>query len=375
MSADIVFQNLVKSYGEQTILHDLNLTVESGDFMVIYGPPSSGKSVLLRLLMGLERENAGRIALRGMDASLLSAGERNIGYVPQSFALYPHQSVFENIAYPLRLIGMPKAEIEPIVRRAAEMLKMESLLDKRPDQLSGGQKQRVAIARGIVKQTDIFVFDDPLAGLDFKLREQLVDDLKDLQEKVGFTFIYTTSDPIEAATLGKHIAILDQGRILEAGTPDELYHNPAHLRAMELFGFPKANFFPGEWLTQAGVSQCRTELFTFPVELSDRPVAQSTTGSAVVGVRPESIRIEKNEEDEWISLPARVLLREDLGGEEIIYLEINGLTLTTVVFHDQYEAAREDQLTVHLKADDLIVFDSAGGERMGKGGRAVHVGN
>ncbi len=344
--------------------------------MVIYGPPSSGKSVLLRLLMGLERESAGRITLRGVDASLLSAGERNIGYVPQSFALYPHQSVFENIAYPLRLIGMPKAEIEPIVRRAAEMLKMESLLDKRPDQLSGGQKQRVAIARGIVKQTDIFVFDDPLAGLDFKLREQLVDDLKELQEKVGFTFIYTTSDPIEAATLGKNIAILNQGRILEAGTPDKLYHNPAHLGTMELFGFPKANFFSGEWLTQAGMPQCRTELFAFPVELSDRPLAQATTGSTVVGVRPENIRLEKKDgEHAWISLPARVLLREDLGGEEIIYLEINGLTFTTVVFHDQYEAARDDQLTVHLKADDLIVFDAAGGERMGIGGRAVHVGN
>lgn len=357
------------------ILNDLNLTVESGDFMVIYGPPSSGKSVLLRLLMGLERESAGRITLRGMDASLLSAGVRNIGYVPQSFALYPHQSVFENISYPLRLIGMPHTEIEPIVRRAAEMLKIEFLLNKRPDQLSGGQKQRIAIARGIVKQTDIFVLDDPLAGLDFKLREQLVDDLKDLQEEVGFTFIYTTSDPIEAATLGKHIAILDQGRVVESGTPEKLYHNPTRLESMKLLGFPEANFLPGEWLMQAAEPQCKTKLFTFPVVLSDSSVTLSNAGSAVVGVRPESIRLEKNEEHSWISLPARVLLREELGGEEIVYLDINGLTLTTVVFHDQYEATRAQQLTVHIKVDDLVVFDVAGGERMGKGGRVVHVGS
>ena len=169
----LCMEHITKWYGGTPVLVGLTLGAMSGQLTVVYGPPASGKSVLVRVLTGLEAPDAGRIILRGEDVTALAPAERNIGYVPQSFALYPHYSVRENIAYPLDLAGTPAAETRDVVASAAAMLKIEEHLDKTPDQLSGGQKQRVAIARGIAKQTDFFVLDDPLAGLDFKLREQL----------------------------------------------------------------------------------------------------------------------------------------------------------------------------------------------------------
>ena len=172
------------------VLTDLTVSALAASLTVIYGPPASGKSVLVRALTGLETPDAGRIILRGQDVTHEPPAERNIGYVPQSFALYPHLSVRANIAYPLDLAGVPAAEAREVVANAAAMLNIEEHLDKKPDQLSGGQKQRVAIARGIAKRTDFFVLDDPLAGLDFKLREQLVDDLRELNNATGASILY-----------------------------------------------------------------------------------------------------------------------------------------------------------------------------------------
>jgi ABC-type sugar transport system ATPase subunit len=209
--AILELKQLAKRYGQTTILNDVTLTVEPSDFAVIYGTPSSGKSVLVRLLTGLERPDGGQILLRGQDVTNASAGARNIGYVPQSFALYPHLSVYKNIAYPLTLSRTPKAQVEPAVQRVATLLGIAELLQRKPDQLSGGQKQRVAIARGLVKNTEVFILDDPLVGLDFKLRERLIDDLKQTQQTLGVTFIYTTSDAVETLMLARSIAVLHGG--------------------------------------------------------------------------------------------------------------------------------------------------------------------
>ena len=369
----LVFERAAKRYGRIDVLNDVSLAVMPGDFAVIYGPPASGKSVLMRLLMGLEQADSGRVLLRGQDVTAVSAADRNIGYVPQSFALYPHYSVHDNIAYPLQLMGVGAAEAEPVVRRAAEMLRIPDLLGKRPDQLSGGQKQRVAIARGIAKQTDVFVLDDPLAGLDFKLREQLVEDLRALQAETRATFLYTTSDVVEAMTLADTLAVLDGGRIIESGVPSRLYAEPRVARTMALVGFPPANFLDAVVERRADGAWCRTQLFETPVTVASIPA-----GSVTVGLRPEHLRLVPAARpvsngvaagNGLVRMQARVVLREDLGGEEIVYVEIAGQTLTAVDRHT-LRAGDLREVMVELRPEDLALFDDASGERIGSG-RAV----
>ncbi len=368
----LAFAGVTKEYAATTILSGVDLAVATGAFTVIYGPPASGKSVLMRLLMGLEDPSAGRITLRGQDVTALPAASRNIGYVPQSFALYPHLSVHDNIAYPLTLARVPDREGEPIVRHAAEMLRISDLLQKRPDQLSGGQKQRVAIARGLAKQTDIFVFDDPLAGLDFKLREQLVEDLRDLQQEWRAAFLYTTSDAIEALTLADQLAVLDGGRVIEHGPPARLYADPRHQRSMALVGFPPANFLPGRLERRGGALWCHTPLFTFPTDL---PPDGGIGDAATVGFRPEAIIFDGPADDgpldegqrPSLRFAGRIALREDLGGEEIVYLEADGASVTGVTRHHDRRDEGDGQVAAAIRPEDLLLFLPDSGERIGGG--------
>lgn len=361
------FRGITKAYGRTEVLRGIDLDVPAGGFLVIYGPPASGKSVLMRILMGLENPDSGTVQLRGEDVTKQPAALRNIGYVPQSFALYPHISVRDNIAYPLRLADVDAEEAAPIVEHAAAMLRITEHLDKRPDQLSGGQKQRVAIARGIAKQSDLYVLDDPLAGLDFKLREQLVEDLRVLQSDAKATFLYTTSDVVEAMTLADTLAVLDRGVIVESGPPAALYDDPRRAQTMSLIGFPPANFLAGQIEHADGAPVCRTSLFTAPVTLE-----ASVDGPVVIGLRPEHVRVTAGPSENGhlpgaIRLPARVLLREDLGGEEIVYLESSGQTLTSVDRHT-LPAGDLDAVDVSIRPSDIVVFRPGSGERIGRGG-------
>ena len=250
------------------------------------------------------------------------------------------------------------------------MLRITDLLAKRPDQLSGGQKQRVAIARGIAKQTDVFVLDDPLAGLDFKLRERLVDDLRQLQQETRATFLYTTSDAVEALTLADHLAVLDGGTIVEDGEPERLYRDPERARTMALVGFPPANFLTATLDVREGGPVCRTALFEFSVQLGG-PRAED---GVVVGVRPEDLAIgtengsnANGHSSDWLVLDARVMLREDLGGEEIIYLDCAGTVLTGVDRHHSRSGDLDERTTVAIRPRDLFVFRPGTGERIGRG--------
>lgn len=358
----IQLKNISKSYGRTDILRDVTLEVDPGDFMVVYGLPTSGKSVLVRVLTGLEKPDGGQIILRGQDVTNASAGERNIGYVPQSFALYPHMSVFKNIAYPLTLTRTPKSEIQPAVEQISELLGIRELLDRKPDQLSGGQKQRVAIARGLVKQTEFFILDDPLVGLDFKLRERLIDDLKETQQTLGVTFLYTTSDAVETMMLAQNIAVLDAGVIVEAGTPDQLYESPVKASTMKYVGFPQANFLTGTATSNGSVT---TPIFDSGIAINaSRPLA----GDIAIGIRPEHINLATSVPDGVLSGQAKVLLREDLGGEEIVYLDVNGTQLTTVLRSDdesQQHVEIDQHVTFWVNPEDVVVF--GGGDRIGVG--------
>jgi ABC-type sugar transport system ATPase subunit len=362
-------EGIAKAYSGTPVLSNLDFAARPGELTVVYGPPASGKSVLVRILTGLEHPDAGRIILRGEDVTDEQPAERNIGYVPQSFALYPHLSVRANIAYPLDLAGVPAAETRQVVADAAAMLKIKEHLDKKPDQLSGGQKQRVAIARGIAKRTDFFVLDDPLAGLDFKLREQLVDDLRGLNAATGASVLYVTSDVIEAMTLADELAVLAAGTIIESGSPERIYREPRSVGAMALVGFPPANFLRGSLQHRGDATTCTTPLFTFAAELPNG----AHSNEVLVGVRPEWLRLAHrdghagNSPDHTLQFPASIALREDLGGEDIVYLDAAGHLLTMVERDHDRSDDLQDHVTVSVYPHHLTLFDAATGTRLGHG--------
>lgn len=369
MSA-IELRGVEKSYGKRKVLSGVDLRVEAGTFLVVLGPPACGKSVLVRLLTGLEAPSAGSISLRGQDAAGRSPAERDIGYVPQSFALYPHYDVHTNIAYPLSLMGMARSEIEPKVQKVAAQLKIAHLLSKRPNQLSGGEKQRVALARGIVKPTDIFLLDDPLTGLDFKLREQLFDDLKQMQQDLGATFVHMTSDPLEALALAERIAILDGSKVLSTGPVEEIYRRPDHLRAMELLGAPPANRLDGVLRVKGGQVICEAGLFCFGVELASKEAAQD--GRPVqVAIRPQHLSLQPADAG-LVRCQAELVLEEDLGAELVVFLRAGGTPLVALVPHADRAGPVPESVAVGVRPPDAVVFAADSGVRLGQGS-AAHV--
>ncbi len=372
MESIVEFKHISKAYQGVDVLDDINLSISNKEFMVIFGPPSSGKSTLLRLLAGLETQDKGNIFLRGKDTVYLSAREKTIGYIPQDFALFPNKSVFDNIAYPLKFLKLTRKEIKQAVIETAKTLHIKELLEKTPTQLSGGQKQRVAIARGIVKKTDLYIFDDPLAGLDFKLREKLIDDLKYLQESLGVCIIYTTSDPIETLSLASRVAVLDNKQIVETGRPDSIYFTPSHLLTMKVLGFPKANLLQGKISSKDSKIVCTTELFEFEVSLDEMVNPADLPCPVTVGFRPETIC--ENLRGQGIDLSADIYLREDLGAEEIIYLNEQNENL--VMLRTSGSNIRHDvnhRINISIKPSSLFVFDNLTGNRMGKGLERVNV--
>ncbi len=348
--AAVSFKRVSKSYNGRAALDDFNLDVEPESFTVLCGPPKSGKSVLFRLLVGLEQPNAGRIDLDGRDVTALPPAARPVGYVPQSFALYPHLTVYDNIAYPLTLAGTSREEIAGRVDRAAGILSITHLYKKTPDQLSGGEKQRTALARGLLKNAHVFVLDDPLVGLDYKLRERLMDELKALREDLKATFLYATSDSLEALTMAQHLVVMDAGRVVQHDEAVRLYHAPLHRRSLELIGFPQANLIEGtmgDGIVAAGPLR-------FACQGADRAV--------VVGLRPEAIRPGRGH---GVHGTGRVTLVENLGGELVVYLDAAGTPLTmSFPVTEREEPAFDSLFEFTIDPDDFMLFDARNGERL-----------
>ena len=363
------FQDVTKRYGETVALDGLSLDVAPKSFTVISGPPKSGKSVLFRLLVGLENPDSGRIMLDGRDISADAPADRPVGYVPQNFALYPHQTVAQNMGYPLTLAKFDKAEIEKRVDRTAGILSITHLLKKTPDQLSGGEKQRVAVARGLLKDASIFVLDDPLVGLDYKLRERLMDELKSLRDELDATFVYATSDSLEALTMAQNLAVIDEGRIIQHGVADEVYHQPSHYRTLDLIGFPHANLFEGA--IEAGRVNAGPLHFLAPPGAGHEARIKA-------GLRPEHVHLDADATNTpgaaqpatgAITLPARVTLVENLGGEAVVYLDCGGHPLTAAMaLYDSPPPAIESAVTVTIDPAKILLFDAATGDRLKSGG-------
>jgi ABC-type sugar transport system ATPase subunit len=360
---EVELQNISKSYARKKVLKKVDLKFEKGRFSVVFGSPVTGKSVLMRLIMGLEPADSGAILLRGNPVTHLPAGARNFGYVPQSFALYPHYRVFDNIAYPLTLARKSKEAIRKRVEPLAEKLRIHALLDKYPNQLSGGEKQRVALARGIVKDADIFVLDDPLVGLDFKLREQLFVDLRVMLSEIDGTFIYTTSDPLETLALADDVFILDTGEIIDQGTVDQVYEEPSSLRALQMLGFPGANTMPGELVGEV----CRSPFGNFNVEL----IAAADPGpirEVTIGFRPEAVIFgSAATRPGTLSIDAQELLREDLGAETILYFEAAGGRYVGFWSNGLAAPQLEKVFRAGLGSRDLLIFETETGRQIGRG--------
>lgn len=352
MSA-VEFDQISKRYGRKTVLDGVSLRIPPERLTVICGAPGAGKSVLLRLLIGLETADEGRILVGGRDVSDVPPGRRAIGYVPQSFALYPHLTTYHNIAYPLALARIPRAEIEARVTQVARLLDLEQHLPQWPTQLSGGQKQRAALARGLVQGEALTVLDDPLVGLDYKLRERLVDDLRAMRARLGATMLYATSDSLEALAIADDIAVLDAGRIVEQGPARAIYQNPQHLRTAELVGFPRCNTLPGH--ASGGV--CETALGAFPLDAA---------GPVTLAVRPESLV------PAWsgavapghLAVPGTIRLIEDLGGECVIHFTSRDdrvlVAALPAASMPEPRPRLDDAVTVALAPGAIMAFDASG---------------
>jgi ABC-type sugar transport system ATPase subunit len=359
------FRQVSKKFKQVVIAQEMNLQIRDGSFSVIFGAPGVGKSTLLRLITGLDQPDKGEIFLRGENMAKVSAADRNIGYVPQSFALYPHYSVFDNIAYPLHLMGVRKADYRPVVEQVAAQLQITHLLTKKPDQCSGGEKQRVAIARGIVKNTKLFILDDPLTGLDFKLRERLFDDLRQMREDLGATFIYTTSDPLETLILAEDIHVLDSGKIIESGPTENLYQGAGHVRTMQLLGFPNTNVVPGSIeLTQLGQAECQSKLLRFSLETGGTEVR---AGEVQIAVRPQHIQVNPAQTVGLLTAPAEITLVEDLGGDLHVYLEVDDIPLEALIPNADISALTEGRATIGIQPRHIRVYAAQTGQYIGQG--------
>lgn len=351
--SDLVLDKVVKEFGAVRVLHGIDLTIDDGEFVVFVGPSGCGKSTLLRVIAGLERADSGEIRLDGRLVNNVSAADRGLAMVFQSYALYPHMSVRQNLAFGLENSRMPKAEIEKRVMEAARMLLIEPLLHRKPRQLSGGQRQRVAIGRAIVRRPGIFLLDEPLSNLDAELRVVMRAELAALHKDLKATMIYVTHDQTEAMTLADRIVVLRDGHIEQVGTPLELYNRPANRFVAGFIGSPRMNFIEASASPVAdgvGVNINGTGLAI--------PGLSVAPGSPIVlGVRPHAVMLTDVGKG---LIPLELTLVEQLGAETVLHGRTDKGEPFTVTAPGQGLFAIGERIGVSLVAENLHVFDATG---------------
>ncbi|MBP1884708.1 ABC transporter ATP-binding protein [Sinorhizobium mexicanum] len=310
----VVLTDIRKSFGSLEVIHGIDLRIAEGSFVVFVGPSGCGKSTLLRMIAGLEEVTDGEIEIKGRNVTDLDPSDRGIAMVFQSYALYPHMSVRENLAFGLKMARTETAEIEARVKAASAILKIDHLLDRRPGQLSGGQRQRVAIGRAIVRKPDVFLFDEPLSNLDAELRVSMRIEIARLHRELGNTMIYVTHDQTEAMTLADKIVVLRDGRIEQAGTPREVYENPANIFVAGFIGSPRMNLLDAVWLGNGRVRVAGSEM-SVPVSDEDLQIGEKVC----FGARPEHLFVTEGGEG---CIPAKVDFAEYLGGTQYLYCQL-----------------------------------------------------
>jgi multiple sugar transport system ATP-binding protein len=345
-------------------VRDLDLVIDNGEFVVLVGPSGCGKSTSLRMLAGLEEVTSGSIRIDDRDVTLLPPKDRDIAMVFQNYALYPHMTVAENMAFALRMAGMPKAERAERVRDAARILDLTELLDRKPKALSGGQRQRVAMGRAIVRQPQVFCMDEPLSNLDAKLRVATRTQIAALQQRLGITTVYVTHDQVEAMTMGDRVAVMNDGVLLQVDTPLALYDRPANLFVAGFIGSPAMNLIDA---TTSGDGTATSNGFGFAI---DRTAAAASTGKVTLGIRPESWRIVANGEPGY---PVKVAVVEELGADSYLYgtpqdaaPDLEGGVIRQIIARAPGRGGLERGEVVRLSVapDDVHVFDTVTGERL-----------
>ena len=361
---EVTIENIVKRFGTVFALNGLSGKFPSQTFTCIYGPPGAGKSTLLRIIAGLDFPDNGRITFNEQDVTFASPSERNVSYVAQEFALYPHMNVFQNIAYPLRLKKMEQKKINDTVARVTRFLKIDHLLSRMPAQLSGGEQQRVAIARGLVKETSIYVFDEPLTNLDYKIREDMRGEFWRFQKEFGQTIIYATGDPLEALSLSERVAILNKGSVVEWGETKQVYSQPKSLFAMMHFGFPQANLLQGE-VRHDGTFRCR--LFSVKCAFDHRPFVGK---QVVCAFRPEKVGIVRNDLS-GVSFSGRVLLVDVIGSENVVHVRTESdLNVIRVLSARDFRPSLDEVVTLGVAPENLRFYSAEDGVFLGRGGNS-----
>ena len=361
--AHIQLKNISKKFGNHTALADLDLDIADGEFFVLLGETGAGKTTTLRLIAGLEKPTEGQVFIDGVDVADWGAAERDVALVLQQYSLYPRYTVRENLEFPLRpkIRRVPEAEIKDRVARAAQTLRIEHLLDRKTDRLSGGEMQRVSIGRAIVRKPRVFLMDEPLSALDAKLRESLRTDLKSLQMQLGATFLFVTHDQIEAMSMGDKIGVLNHGRIVQTGTPQEIYNNPRDTYVASFVGSPPMNLIDGRLVDGHAVMAPMNFELPYAGAAGGGNGGMPKAGGAmdgrplVFGIRPEDVHLESG-----APVEAMVHDVENHGVEKILTLRVGDTTLRATV-PARTDVQIEQPVRFAWNPDKVVLFDKASG--------------
>ncbi len=361
--AEVLLSNVRKSYGEAEVIKGVDWKINDGEFVVIVGPSGCGKSTLLRMIAGLETITGGEISIRGKVVNKLEPSERDIAMVFQNYALYPHMSVYQNMAYGLKIKKIPKQEIDQRVQETARILEIGDYLKRSPRQLSGGQRQRVAMGRAIVRQPAVFLFDEPLSNLDAKLRVQMRLEIKKLQETLGITSVYVTHDQVEAMTLGHRLAVLNGGVVEQLGTPIEIYETPETVFVAGFIGSPSMNLINGK-LSNDGT------VISLPeggkVKLA-KPRKQHGGKDIIMGIRPEHVSLAKGKED---GVEVRINVVEQLGADTLVHCALGNKEpkITDTGFVVRLKGIKSlgngENMLLNFAEKNLHLFDAKSGKRL-----------
>jgi len=356
--ATLELKNIQKSYGKVDVIHGIDLSIDSGDFCVFVGPSGCGKSTLLRMIAGLESITGGEVLIDGEVVNKITAAKRGLAMVFQSYALYPHMSVRNNLSFGLENLSMPKTEINARVEEAARMLQIEDLLKRRPGQLSGGQRQRVAIGRAVVREPKIFLFDEPLSNLDAELRVAMRGEIGSLHHRLGNTMVYVTHDQVEAMTMADKIAVLRAGRVEQYGKPLEIYNQPVNQFVAGFIGSPRMNFIEANINNVSEATTTITAHEGSSIEL-DTTIFGAELGQSVnIGVRANHLDIVGVDEGEFVM---EVNSTEQLGGETYLYGSIAQDSAFTVHLPGQVNIERGERIGVTLSKSETQLFDAISG--------------